>query len=253
MNPITLPKIAIASVRLPSINWLPTDLSRIPQSIQKQSEQFNPKRRQQFLTGRWLLAELLFNQLGEQQLPEIAIVDNGRPSFIVDRQLDFNISHSGEYIMVALAHGCRIGLDVEHIRPRKKLLELAQYSFSEREYQWLLNLPSSALNDGFWQLWTLRESVLKLCAKGVWQMKEIQVNPQQKWLTADFQPQLFCVTSRYNDIAWAIASDKEIEPPELWMIDGEKALIRCELSNIERFKTPKSSKNAVNHHGKTDF
>lgn len=239
MNPITLPKIAIACVRLPLTDWLPADLSRIPQSIQKQSEQFNPKRRQQFLIGRWLLAELLFNQLGEPQLPEIAIVDNGRPSFIVDKQLDFNISHSGEYIMVALAHGCRIGLDVEHIRPRKKLLELAEYSFSAQEYQWLLTLPSSALADGFWQLWTLRESVLKLCAKGVWQMKEIQVNPQQKWLTADFQPQLFCVTNRYNDIAWAIASDKNIEPPELWQIVGEKTLIRCELSNIERFKTLK--------------
>lgn len=238
MNPITLPKMAIAGIRLPSADWLPADLSRIPQSIQQQSESFNVKRRQQFLTGRWLLAELLFNQLGEQKLPDIAIVDNGRPSFIVDRQLDFNISHSGEYIMVALAQGCRIGLDVEHIRPRKKLLALAEYSFSVQEYQWLLSLPDSALADGFWQLWTLRESVLKLCAKGVWQMKEIQINPQQKRLTADFQPQLFCVTSRDNDIAWAIASDKNIEPPELWQVVGEKALTRCELSNIERFKTP---------------
>ncbi|GKX63757.1 hypothetical protein SOASR032_23260 [Pragia fontium] len=236
VKPTLLSDIAIATLRLPSTEWLPGDLSRIPMTIQQQSEQFNPKRRQQFLSGRWLLAELIFNQLGWAQLPDITISDNGRPSFISAERLDFNISHSGEYIMVALAQGGRIGLDVEHIRPRKKLLALAAYSFSEDEYQWLLSLPESCQADGFWQLWTLRESVLKLSAKGVWQMKQIRIHPQQKQVSADFQPELVGFTSRYDDIAWAIASEQNIAQIHYWNIDQKtEQLIPADLPELSQF------------------
>ncbi|MDR0806838.1 MAG: 4'-phosphopantetheinyl transferase superfamily protein [Enterobacteriaceae bacterium] len=232
------PNLAIAVIRLPSSEWLPPDLARIPLSLQQQAACFNVKRQQQFLSGRWLLAELLFNQLGYARLPEIEITDNGRPAFIsndANGLIDFNISHSGEYIMVALAQGCRIGLDVEHIHPRKNLLKLAQYSFSPEEYQWLLSLPSSQQNDGFWQLWTLRESVLKLSAKGVWQMKQLRINPQQRHVSADFLPQLFCFTSRQDDRAWAVASDYNIDQPKIWLVDSESKLVAGESANLIRF------------------
>ncbi|MCD1125680.1 4'-phosphopantetheinyl transferase superfamily protein [Jinshanibacter sp. LJY008] len=233
-------KITIATLRLPNEEWLPSMQSRLPLSIRQQGEQFNPKRRQQFISGRWLLAELMFHQLGCSELPAVLTSDNGRPIFIDAGLPDFNISHSGEYIMVALTQNARIGLDVEHIRPRRKLMELAQYSFSDNEYQWLRNLPESKQTDGFWQLWTLRESVLKLSAKGVWQMKQIQVMPQEKKLFADFQPELFCITSRHQDIAWAISTNLPIQHIESWLADSEKcALIPMALPELVGFTTPK--------------
>lgn len=240
MTPSTpLPKIAVALLHLPSEEWLPPDVSRLPAALRAQAEGFNPKRRQQFLAGRWLLAELLFNQACCPELPEIDTTDNGRPVFTGSGLPDFNISHSGEYIMVALSYGHRLGLDVEHIRPRNKLMALAKYSFSAEEYQWLMAQPESQQTDRFWQLWTLRESTLKLAAKGVWQMKQIRINPQQKWLSADFQPRLFGLTSRHDDIAWAIASDSLVENIELWQANGESPyLTMARVPCIYQFKTP---------------
>lgn len=233
------PNIAVALLRLPLPNWLPPDLSRIPKGLQRQAEDFNPQRRQQFISGRWLLAELLFNQIGCDELPDIDTTDNGRPVFIDQNLPDFNISHSGEYIMVALAHGCRLGLDVEHIRPRNRLMKLAQYSFSDQEYQWLVAQPESQQIDRFWQLWTLRESTLKLAAKGVWQMKQIRINPQYKWLSADFLPRLFGLTCRYDDIAWAITSDHLVESIEFWQAHGELPYLTMAcLPHLYQFKTP---------------
>ncbi|WP_159566197.1 4'-phosphopantetheinyl transferase family protein [Budvicia diplopodorum] len=234
-----LPKIAVALLRLPSDGWLPPSASRLPQALQQQAEGFNPKRRQQFLTGRWLLAELLFNQVGCTELPDIDTTDNGRPVFTDSNLPDFNISHSGEYIMAALARDCRLGLDVEHIRPRNKLMALAQYSFSDEEYQWLAAQPEPQQTDRFWQLWTLRESTLKLAAKGVWQMKQIRIDPQNKWLSADFQPTLFGFTCRRDDIAWAITSDSPVDNVELWQAHGEAPyLTLADVPCIDRFRTP---------------
>ncbi|MBK5143782.1 4'-phosphopantetheinyl transferase superfamily protein [Budviciaceae bacterium BWR-B9] len=232
--------ITVATLRLPNEEWLPTLQSRLPLSIQRQGERFNPKRRQQYISGRWLLAELMFHQFSCQELPDIVTSDNGRPVFTDTQLPDFNISHSGEYIMVAVAQSGRIGLDVEHIRPRRKLMELAQYSFSDDEYQWLKNLPESEQTDSFWQLWTLRESVLKLSAKGVWQMKQIQIKPQQKTLFADFQPELFCVTCRHQDIAWAISTNLATQPIKSWLADSEKCILSpMELPELVGFTTPK--------------
>ena len=233
------PKIAVALLHLPSPDWLPPELSRIPKALQLQAEGFNPKRRQQFISGRWLLAELLFNQIGCHELPDIDTTDNGRPAFTGPNLPDFNISHSGEYIMVALAHNCRLGLDVEHIRPRNRLMKLAQYSFSDEEYQWLAAQPESQQTDRFWQLWTLRESTLKLAAKGVWQMKQIRINPQHRWLSADFLPKLFGLTCRHDDIAWAITSDCLVESIELWQAQGESPYLAIARAPcIYQFKTP---------------
>lgn len=113
------PSLTLATVRLPDENWLPPSLARLSPSILTQSEAFTPQRRCQFLTGRWLLAELMHRQFGCDQLPEMGEPVNGRPSFASASLPDFNLSHSGTDLIVALAQGCRVGVDIEQNRPRK--------------------------------------------------------------------------------------------------------------------------------------
>ncbi|SQI44442.1 4'-phosphopantetheinyl transferase psf-1 [Leminorella richardii] len=217
------PSLTLATVRLPDENWLPPSLARLSPSILTQSEAFTPQRRCQFLTGRWLLAELMHRQFGCDQLPEMGEPVNGRPSFASASLPDFNLSHSGTDLIVALAQGCRVGVDIEQNRPRKKLLALAQYSFSEEECLWLASLPESSQTDGFWQLWTLRESVLKLSAKGVWQMKQIAVSPSQRTVRTDFSPSPFCYIQRDNDVLWSAACDTPLSAEQIsvWRIDAD--------------------------------
>lgn len=186
------------------------DLTRLSAATQRQAAEFSDKRRQQYLTGRALLASLLYQQQKIELLPEISLSNNGRPSFC-DRQLpDFNISHSGDTIMVALSQHCQIGLDLEVKRPRKRLLEVAQYSFSPQEISWLNQLPDTQQEDGFWQLWTLRESVLKLAGKGIWQMKELAIHPLQQRLESSFTTNLLSWSATQEPLFWALSADADV-------------------------------------------
>lgn len=199
------------------------NVSRLPLSVRQQAENYNDLRRSQFLTGRALLAELLFQQQAILQLPDIMLIEKGRPVF-VDRSLpDFNISHSGDHIMVVLAKsGTQVGLDIEVDRPRNRLLALAKHILSNDEYQWLLELPCDRQAAGFWHLWTLRESVLKLTGQGVWQMKQLTIFPKQKKICTPFTDTLFSLTGKLGSIYWAISSNQPIHlcNLELFRIDS---------------------------------
>lgn len=219
----TIPRLMLAFMTLPSEDWLPPSLARLPSALLAQSEAFAPKRRRQFLVGRWLLAELMHRRFGYAQLPEMGEPVNGRPSFVDPSLPDFNLSHSGQDMMVAIAQGCRVGVDIEQRRPRRKLMELARYSFSEEEYLWLTSLPEEQRVDGFWRLWTLRESILKLSAKGVWQMKQMAISPSKQSIHTDFEPLPFCYARQNSDTFWSVASDKPlaVEQVEIWQMSAD--------------------------------
>lgn len=257
LDKITLNKIAVGQNTIPSIqrrciiaaatipdggNLPLTRLSAtvIAQSARFNNDRFNAKRHQQYLVGRILLAELLFKSLAITQLPEIKVSDNGRPSFCHLDLPDFNISHSGNQIMVALAIGCQIGIDLELAHPRPRLLALAKYSFSETEYQWLLELPVEQQEAGFWQLWTLRESILKLAGKGVWQMKQLRINPLRRQINADFNLGLTSWSAKMDATFWALTSDSPLNEQqiELWQFDWLSATLNHQLAaELIRFRS----------------
>ena len=69
-----------------------------------------------FVWGRWLLR----TRIGERfaiHPNEVRIekTNMGRPFFKSNgfEQVDFNLSHSGDYVVLAIADGCRVGIDVE--------------------------------------------------------------------------------------------------------------------------------------------
>ena len=158
--------------------------SLISQQVIEQASQFNGKRQLQFVACRYLLAELLNDYFDIPSLPNIIIGLNQRPHFEKANLPDFNISHSGDYIAVAVCSEGKIGIDIEQHRPRKQFLNIAKQFFSEQEIAWM-NQQKDNLS-AFWQLWTLRESALKLYAKGVWQMKELQIDMQHEKMNATF-------------------------------------------------------------------
>ncbi len=78
--------------------------------------------------------------------------------------MDFNISHSGDLVAVALA-GARVGIDVENFVAREVDVGSLHRYFAPRERASLLELPTQARRRRFFELWTLKESYLK--ARGV--------------------------------------------------------------------------------------
>lgn len=234
----TQPICAIATAHIQDCTYLAK--ARLSKDIINKSRELNVERQQQFLTGRILLAELLFQTIGIAELPEIITSDNGRPSFSQPELPDFNISHSGDLIIVALAQHCQVGIDLEIKRPRKKLLDLAKYSFSELEFSWLSSFTEKKREQAFWQLWTIRESILKLSGKGVWQMKEIGVNPHNHQLLAGFSPQLHCWSYQHDPLFWAITTNIAVTPNNisLWQAPPDLTLLVSQpLPKLTQFST----------------
>lgn len=183
--------------------------SLIPTNIVDESKSFSRVRQKQFIACRYLLVDLLHKHFTTPSLPKIIIGDNHRPLFEDPNLPDFNISHSGNFVAVSLTEQGRIGLDIEQKRERKNHLAIAKLFFSSHENDWL-NRQQNSL-DAFWQLWTLRESALKLHAKGVWQMKEMKIAMPHQKITAQFGHKFYCHYEPTEHIHLSICCDNPID------------------------------------------
>ena len=91
----------------------------------------------------------------------------GKPSLQRSGGLRFNISHSGELVLVALARGRTIGIDVERMRKDMAQAEIAERFFSPRECAALAGLPPDMQCDAFFACWTRKEAYLKARGDGL--------------------------------------------------------------------------------------
>ncbi len=94
--------------------------------------------------------------------------ERGRPSLqpaLPDR--DTGWSHSGDYLLVGLGQGVRLGVDLERIRARPRLLEIAQRFFHADEIALLAGLQPDAQQTLFFRLWCAKEALLKAYGHGL--------------------------------------------------------------------------------------
>jgi 4'-phosphopantetheinyl transferase len=91
---------------------------------------------------------------GRQNKPYLAGVPN-------PGDLRFNLSHSAELAMVAVAAGWEVGADIERVRPNVPCAALAHRFFSSRERQALAALREERQVAGFFRCWTSKEAYLK--------------------------------------------------------------------------------------------
>lgn len=192
---------------LPLASMLSSPL--LSEQVRTQATNLSGIRQTQFVACRYLLAEILNHYFDISRLPNIIVSDNQRPQFEKLNLPDFNISHSDNYIAVGVASQGKLGLDIEFKRTRKNYLAIAKQFFSAQENQWL-NQQTDPL-EAFWHLWTLRESALKLYAKGVWQMKEMQIEMPNQRITAEFAKQFYAHHQRVGPIYLSVCSNQPID------------------------------------------
>jgi 4'-phosphopantetheinyl transferase len=94
----------------------------------------------------------------------------GKPSLAAEtggERLRFNLSHSGELALYALAGGREVGVDLELIREDFAETTVAQRTFSPREFAVLSALPASEWTRGFFNCWTRKEAYIKARGEGL--------------------------------------------------------------------------------------
>src|SRR5688500_1167709 len=92
---------------------------------------------------------------------------SGKPS-LAGHGIEFNISHSAEVGLFAFAPDRAVGIDVENVRPVRRLLDVAQRFLSEDDVRALASKRPEERDATFLKSWVVREARLKAEGKGIW-------------------------------------------------------------------------------------
>jgi len=122
-----------------------------------------------WVAARWALRRVLARYLDEPA-PEIAleISENGKPR-LADRSsgIRFNLSHSSDLALVAVALGREVGVDVEKIEPARDLLALAERALAPEVAAEIRAAAPADQSQAFYRAWTRHEAHLKCLGVGL--------------------------------------------------------------------------------------
>ena len=187
----------------------------IEQHFDELVERLYPERKSRVLAFRRrepayvsVVAGLLLQELVEKQLgihPDELVLEkneNGKPWIKDHPEFYFNISHAGDYVVLAYGD-VPLGVDIEQIR-EKDNLRVARRCFTEREYAYVsgqkevssqetAGAPGGAVEksgfepddslcaERFFYLWTMKEAYLKLTGDGISvSLNSFEIDPVQK-------------------------------------------------------------------------
>jgi len=114
------------------------------------------------VNGKLLLKEALKSiDCDEFSIKNLKYSKYGRP--FLNSVLDFNISHSGMYVICAIGKGLNIGVDIE----KNKDIDINNFTniFTDQEYKLIHDSVDS--QKAFYEYWTKKESVMKANGRGL--------------------------------------------------------------------------------------
>lgn len=167
MHQVILGKVSILSQEVLPETWLslaPTGANRA-----------------KWIAGRVLLA----HALAPLPLPEIIYGKNGKPAFRDEIPLWFNLSHSGDDIVLLFGNEGDVGCDIEILRPRKYWRQTAESVFSAGEQTWLATEREDQQLAMFWRIWTRKEAMLKRTGGHIWQIANFDSTSPQHGFVSD--------------------------------------------------------------------
>lgn len=155
--------------------YIPENLNQIPNyfellSIEEKiraNKYIQLKDSQRFIIARGILKQLASQYL---HIPAseitICIGPNKKPYIRSSsiKPLDYNISHSGNWIIIAFGLG-NFGIDIEQIQTTFNYESLLPVCFSQIEQDYITN--HSISRELFYRLWTRKESMVKATARGL--------------------------------------------------------------------------------------
>ena len=96
---------------------------------------------------------------------------SGKPS-LAGHGIEFNVSHSADVGLFAFAPDRAVGIDVENVRPVRRLLDVAQRFLSEDDVRSLAATDPDERDATFLKSWVVREARLKAEGRGIWSGSE---------------------------------------------------------------------------------
>ncbi len=122
-----------------------------------------------YILGRYLVQpakqiKFAYGQHGKPKLDQPASQQN----------LYFNISHSGDRLLCAVAQKNQVGVDIERIRA-VNVDALARRFFLPSEVKLIQSVPSLQKQEIFFKLWVYKEAYLKATGQGISALSEAEI------------------------------------------------------------------------------
>ncbi|WP_158674977.1 4'-phosphopantetheinyl transferase family protein [Pelolinea submarina] len=195
-----------------------------------------PEKRADFVTARAALRTVLASYIGlTPRQVELAYLPDGKPQLadpLMAARLQFNLSHSGEWMLLALSRGLPLGVDIERIHPlRAQGWALAQL-FNRAEREVLNTVPQAYREAAFIAAWTLKEAVGKADGRGI-RAQADTTDLLQAWFSQDeAQPYRYGKLAGYSIAQFnpapgycAALALAAVQPVQLRFLNLEKARI----------------------------
>jgi 4'-phosphopantetheinyl transferase len=211
-----------------TLDWPAGSITALERSLSSDEEQRMYRfrvddDRRRYLVGRGLLRLLLGRYL---ELPPYQLrfdyTPFGKPHLAAEfahRSLQFNVSHSGKLLLIAIAAGRALGVDVEQVRADVEVGAIAAHFFSTSEQGALGKLATALQVDAFFNCWTRKEAYIKAKGDGL----SLPLDQFDVSLMPDEEAQLLETRPDPNEARrWRLAN--------LDVADGYKAALAAEGS-----------------------
>lgn len=120
-----------------------------------------------FIVSHGVLRKILGRYLHRDPAElKFSVNQYGKPA-LVNSTLEFNLSHSGDFALIAVTQERKIGVDVERIRQGISSHVIAQQYFSKAEVAELQSLPIEQRESAFFTCWTRKEAYIKAQGLGL--------------------------------------------------------------------------------------
>lgn len=178
--------------------YLPPEFHAFPTPHHKPFAQLSERQQRKWKSQRmafFLLSQLFeWYQIDKAHLNHILRTPSGRP-YITDSRVDFNISHSGEWVAIIFSFGepqKAVGIDIEHPQKTRRYLDLLHYYAQPQEIAEITDphiLPHlTDIASRFYLSWCLREAVLKSQGVGIVKLSEVQHSLRDQRITSAYCP-----------------------------------------------------------------
>jgi 4'-phosphopantetheinyl transferase len=142
-----------------------------PDETQRADRFHFDQHRESFIVARAAMRQLLAGYVnvapqkliffyGEQGKPELAPECS-------DGRIRFNLSHSGDFALLAVAGALSLGVDIERINEEFAGEDIAERFFSRSEVSQLRAIATDAKADAFFSCWTRKEAYIKAVGGGL--------------------------------------------------------------------------------------
>lgn len=162
--------------------------------------------RQRFIIGHGLLRQVLAQRLNARPHElRFARGPHGKP-YIPEAGLHFNFSDTKDAILIAVAEGLELGVDVETMARTVDHMAVGEHYFTPEEVADIRDTPDPKRR--FLELWTRKEAVLKASGVGIMDdLKVLRVNTPEQTVEPAHEQFRRMAADQYHVRTWSLGTD----------------------------------------------